>query len=312
MSHDETPEHQNGEKAAQEDSGFKRYFKRKQYDLIEKYFEEGESVPWLLQWHTLKFVIDRPKFTKWWGLAEKDTALWLSHKQGLVEQQRQEDEEYEEARHDREVEQSKSEQASGQDYEISDTLLRQIRPETRAPFRSLSGRGRIDPVVKERIGILNIETGECTEWTDAFDEIGLIIIESEEQHIGVARTEETQEGDPCITVIAYVPAGTLEAVRNDYFLAKDQHICVGAEMLLWESQAEAMFGSLYRPVFCLLEEEDQSCAITNMEVADDETDTAKSGEADKRLNEILESVKNLRTALWVGGALIVVAVLLSR
>lgn len=324
MSGDEAQESSSeAEEAPTKEQKFKRYCVRKQYDVIDEFYEEGKSVPWRLEWQPVRFIIDEPNFGKSWELADSkfDLKSALSEPDGAVP-----NDENDEAR----------------DQRLRDRILEQVEFKEEAPSRLLTGRGRITN--KVRIGILDLEEGEQSGLLAGFDEVEFTIQEHDGRHVGHVMhwtgelLKYEDRDDPYIVVECYVPVGTLDDVREEYLSTQGSRVVVVAtRLLLWEWAPQGSFGEPYQlKAYHLLDEEyggTSSAVVATIGVTTGEKPETKDKEDDEWLrnddeepteevSEIREtiphllaierSVIGLKWAIWVVGFLIFFAVLLSR
>lgn len=311
---DDDPEAESDETEAKEEPKFKKHFEKKQYNVIEDYFEEGKSVPWYLRWHLVSIIIEEPHFYKHWGFAFRDISFSLDTPDHEKKSDGPEPDDSED-----------QDETKASDDRIVQAIVEQIEFKEEKPFRRLTGRGRI--LDKIKIGLFNLEEGEKAGGLGLYEEVEINIYETG-AHMGriMYWTDDPLEykgrDDPNLIIQCHLPVGTLDPIRDEYVSAEGQHIVVHTELLLWESDVQAMYVDPDQGKHYYLEENHDSLAIVySIDVTteddqpfDDESpeEPSETREVIQHLHGIAHSVGGLKWAFWTAGLLIFLAILFTR
>ena len=312
---DDDPEAESDETEAKEEPKFKKHFEKKQYNVIENYFEEGKSHSWYLTWHRVSIFIEEPHFHKYWNFAVRDFSFSLDTPDHEKKSDGPEPDDSED-----------QDETKASDDRIVQALVEQIEFKEEKPVRRLmTGRGRI--LHKTKIGIFNLEEGEKTGGLGLYEEVEINIYETG-AHMGriLYWTDDSLEyeggDDPYLIIQCHVPVGTLDAIRDEYVSAEGQHIVVHTELLLWEWDIQAALADPYQARTYHLEENHDSLAIvSSIDVTteddqpfDDESpeEPSETREVIQHLHGIAHIVGGLKWAFWTVGLLIFLAILFTR
>ncbi|MDP6786682.1 MAG: hypothetical protein QGI13_06085 [Rhodospirillales bacterium] len=213
---------------AEEERKFKKYFGKKQYNVIESYFEEGASAPWYLRWHSVRILIEEPHFHKSWSIARQESPFSL------------ETPDHEKRPDGPEPDDSEGrDEKKARDDRIARVLVDQIEFEEEVePIRRLRGRGRILDRIK--IGIFNLKEGEMTVLLGGFEEVEINIHENVQIGRIMHNTGDLQDRDDTyLFVQGHVQIGTLDTVRDEYLSVEGQQMVLHMKLLLWECDVQA-------------------------------------------------------------------------